>query len=361
MPICQNSVNSRESRRNSLFMRACFCEPVSHTPVWLMRQAGRYMKEYNDIRSKVSFLELCKTPELACQVTVEAVEKIKADAAIIFSDILIVLEALGIALDYPGAGGPVLKLQEDLRSWIMKPAPNAVEERLSYVYGAIRLTRNTLRNELPLIGFAGAPFTLAAYAIEGGSSRTFEKTRGLMNAEPHLWKSLMTKLTQTLIPYLKKQIDAGADALQLFDTWAGYLSPEEYEKFVLPYSTQIIASIPADIPMIHFGLGTSKLLSLFKKAGSRVIGIDADIALHEAWKTVGYECAVQGNLDSKILLEPLPVIRKQVETILRQVGGRPGHIFNLGHGILPQTPVDHAIALIEMVHEISSRSKHEAV
>lgn len=357
MPLCKNSVDPRESRRReSPFMRACFREAVPYTPVWLMRQAGRYMKEYNDVRSKVSFLELCKTPALACQVTVEAVEKIKADAAIIFSDILIVLEALGISLDYPGAGGPSLKLPTDLKSWILKPEAPHFEEKLTYVYDAIRLTRKALSSKLPLIGFAGGPFTLSAYAIEGGSSRTFEKTKSLMNTEPELWKILMTKLTQSLIPYLQKQIEAGADALQLFDTWAGHLSPEEYEKFVLPYSAQIVSSVPVEIPMIYFGLGTSKLLSLFKKAGSCVIGIDADIDLDQAWKTVGYERAVQGNLDSKILLQSIPEIRKQVEIILKQAAGRPGHIFNLGHGILPQTPVDHAIALVDIVHELSARS-----
>lgn len=351
----ENTKDAIRLRRDSVFLKACRREKTEITPVWLMRQAGRYMKEYRKIRDKVPFIELCRNPELSCQVTVEACEKIKADAAIIFSDILLIVEPLGLSLEYAKGDGPVISgtvaKKEDVdRLREVEP------ESLSYVYDAIRLTRSCLNPMTPLLGFCGAPFTLASYMIEGGGSKTFLKTKQFMLSDKGAWDALMQKITRGLVKYLRAQIEAGADAVQIFDSWVGCLGPEDYRKYVQPHSEALMDSLPKDVPVIHFGTNTSSFLKDIRDAGGDVIGVDWRISMDEAWKAIGYDRAVQGNLDPAVLFAPLDEIKSRVKQILQQTSGRPGHIFNLGHGILPATPVDHVIALVEMVHELSQKT-----
>ena len=353
------------ARKDSLFLKACRLEPVPTTPVWLMRQAGRYMKEYRRLRSKVSFLELCKNPELAAEVTVMAAEKIKADAAIIFSDLLLIVEPLGFELAFVEDEGPMITgdclNREDVdRLNEIKPA-----ETLSFVFDAVRLTRSWLSAGIPLIGFSGAPFTLASYILEGGGSRSFIKTKSFMLSDPGAWRALMEKISRGLIEYLNGQIEAGADAIQIFDSWVGCLSPADYREFVLPYTRQVIQGLKPGtpirsggqppVPVIHFGTGTAAFLKEMREAGGDVIGVDFRVGLDEAWRVIGHDCGIQGNLDPVALLSRPEIIQKQAGKILEQVAGKPGHIFNLGHGILPQTPVENVIALIDYVHERSRR------
>jgi uroporphyrinogen decarboxylase len=340
--------------RNSVFMRACRREPVPYTPVWLMRQAGRYMPEYREVRARTSFLELCKTPSLAAEVTVTAAERLGVDAAIIFADILLILEPMGIDLEFAHGEGPV----------IHNPVHNATDvdrlrevtdvESLSFVFEAIRQTRAALRPDLPLIGFSGAPFTLASYMIEGGGSRNYVLTKSLMYKDPGAWHALMSLISRALVKYLNAQIDAGAQAVQLFDSWVGCLSPDDYKQFVLPHSRTVIEGVQAGTPLIHFGTGTASLLELMLEAGGDVIGFDWRVRLNEAWDRVGHETAVMGNLDPVTLFADKDHIIAETRKILDQAGGRAGHVFNLGHGILPETPVDNVIALVDAVHEISS-------
>ncbi len=350
--------NDPAARKNSLFLKACRCEPVSSTPVWLMRQAGRYMKEYRRIRGRVSFLELCKNPELAAEVTVMAVEKIKADAAILFSDLLLIVEPLGFELSFVEDEGPMISgecvsVKDVERLNEIQPA-----ETLKFVFDAVRLSRSWLPSHIPLIGFSGAPFTLASYIMEGGGSKTFAKTKSFMMSDPGAWRALMEKISRGLIQYLNGQIEAGADAVQIFDSWAGCLSPQDYREFVLPYTRQVIQGICAGqspVPVIHFGTGTAAFLKEMREAGGDVIGVDFRVELDEAWSSIGYDRGIQGNLDPVVLLSRPEVIRARVKRIFDQAGGRPGHIFNLGHGVLPQTPEENVIALIDCVHELSRR------
>lgn len=346
----------KELRRQSVFLKACRRESVPYTPVWLMRQAGRYMKEYRQVRDRVPFLELCRNKELACEVTVTACEKIKADAAIIFSDILLILEPLGLGLEYSTGDGPLISGDIQSGADVDRLREIEPESSLAYVLDAIRLTRSVLKAETPLIGFSGAPFTLASYILEGGSSRVFLKTKKFMTTDPGAWHALMEKISRGLIRFLNAQAEAGADCLQIFDSWAGCLSPADYREYVLPHSRKVIEGISADVPVIHFGTGTGAFLEDLRDAGGDVIGVDYHMPLDQAWKRIGYDRAVQGNLDPAYLCSPRDYLIQQAKTILRQAGGRPGHIFNLGHGILPQTPVDNVIALIEAVHEYSQHS-----
>ncbi len=343
----------KTARKEAPFLKACRLEKTPYTPVWLMRQAGRYMKEYRRIRDKVSFIELCRNPELACQVTVEACEKIKADAAIIFSDILLIVEPLGLELEYAKGDGPVIT--GALAGAADVDALREIDPAsLSYVYDAVRLTRSCLNPMTPLIGFSGAPFTLASYIIEGGGSKAFLKTKRFMAGDRGAWHALLEKISRGLVKYLNAQIEAGADALQIFDSWAGCLSPEDYREFVLPHTRAVISGLRKDVPVIHFGTGTGTFLKDLAQAGGSVIGVDWRMELGEAWKTIGYDRAIQGNLDPVALFAPLSEMKKKVKNILDQAGSRPGHIFNLGHGILPTTPVDNVIALVDMVHELSA-------
>jgi len=340
---------------NSVFLQACRREKTPFTPVWLMRQAGRYMKNYRNLRKKTSFLELCKNETLAAEITVSAREKLKVDAAIIFSDILLVLEAMGLGLEYLKAGGPRIKNALKGPKNVKALREGNVSDSLSFVFGAIRKSRARLPKDVPLIGFAGAPFTLASYMIEGGSSKNFSKTKKLMVSDEFPWNTLMEKISRVTLEYLNSQIEAGADAVQLFDSWAGVLTASEYEKYVLPYSKKLIHALYQKVPVIHFGTCTGPFLEIFSKAGGDVIGVDHRISLQEAWKRIGPRKAIQGNLDPKILLLSLPEIKKHVKKILKEADGRPGHIFNLGHGVLPETSEKNVVALVEMVHEFSKK------
>ncbi len=337
------------------FLEACQLRSTSYTPVWLMRQAGRYMSEYRQVRSKVGFLELCKTPELACEVTVTAVEKLGCDAAIIFSDILLILEPLGVGLEFTQGDGPVIKRPVRTVGDVENLIKVDCAESLHFVFSAIQQTRRHLAPNIPLIGFCGAPFTLASYLIEGGSSKNFAKTKSFMYKEGVAWHSLMDKLVLASIDYLKAQVEAGAQALQVFDSWVGCLSADDYANYVLPHSKKLLDALTDTVPLIHFGVNTTSFLDLVKKAGGDVIGLDWRVNLKDAWHNLGYQVGVQGNLDPIVLLADRPEIEKRVNKILLEAENRPGHIFNLGHGILPETPVDNVRFLVDAVHRLSER------
>lgn len=320
-----------------------------------MRQAGRYMPEYQKVRAKHSILEVCKTPELAAEVTLQPIERFPLDAAIIFADILLPLEAMGIRLEFTEGEGPVIHNPVRERADVERLRMVDGDE-LEYVAEAIRYARRALNGRVPLIGFAGAPFTLASYAVEGGGSRNYVLTKQLMYREPEAWHRLMDKLARVVAGYLRRQIRAGAQAVQLFDSWVGCLSPGDYAEYVLPHVQLIFKGLEREgVPMIHFGTGTAALLRLMREAGGDVIGVDWRVHLDEAWAMIGYDVAVQGNLDPVALFAPLHEIERRVEDVLRRAGGRPGHIFNLGHGILPNTPMASVEATIEMVHKLSQR------
>ena len=336
-------------------MRACRREPVPYTPVWLMRQAGRYMSEYREVRARMSFLELCKAPEVASEVTVYAAERLNVDAAIIFADILLIVEPLGLNLEFAKGEGPVI--HNPVRTPHDVDRLREVEDvsALDYVYEAIRVTRRALRPGLPLIGFAGAPFTLASYIIEGGSSKNYIHTKKLMYGDAGAWHAMMSLIARALARYLNAQIAAGAQAVQLFDSWVGCLSVEDYREYVLPHTREVIRNVTAGTPVLHFGTGTSTLLEAMREAGGDVIGLDWRVDLGEAWRRVGHDRAVMGNLDPVALFADAAYVREQARRILARAAGRPGHIFNLGHGILPETPVDTVVALVAAVHELSAR------
>jgi len=340
------------------FLLACRKQPTPYTPIWLMRQAGRYMKEYRALRKKYSFLEMCKNPEMAAQVTLQPIDKFKLDAAIIFSDILIPLEPMGVEFEFAKGEGPVfhrpLREMKDVeRLKIIEP-----EEEIPFLMQAIRIVRRDLEGKIPLIGFSGAPFTLASYMIEGGHSRDYTLTKGLMYQNRPAWDLLMEKISEALIRYLNAQVRAGAQALQIFDSWVGCLTPGDYEEYVLPYSKRVMDGVNKSVPLIHFATSSSTLLERMKQAGGDVIGVDWRVDLGEAWTRIGYDVGIQGNLDPVVLFGPVDLIKKEVKRILDQAKGRPGHIFNLGHGILPNTPVEHVAALVDMVHEYSSRKRN---
>jgi uroporphyrinogen decarboxylase len=340
---------------DSPFMRACRREPVEVTPVWLMRQAGRYMSEYREVRAKTTFLELCKNPELCSEVMVTAVERLGVDAAIIFSDILPLLEPLGLELEYAEGEGPIIHNPVRGAADVDRIGELESMAPMEFVAETVRCTRRDLADDLPVIGFSGAPFTLASYAIEGGASRNYLNTKSLMLGDEGAWNSLMQKLARAISIYLNAQIQAGAQCVQLFDSWAGCLSPDDYRRYVLPHVQFIIASLPKQTPIINFATGNSSLLPLIAEGGSSIVGVDWRERLDVAWRVVGHDKAVQGNLDPTTLLGDLPTIRERVTEVLSQAAGRPGHIFNLGHGILKETPVDNAIAMVDMVHELSAR------
>ncbi|MCR4288182.1 MAG: uroporphyrinogen decarboxylase [Deltaproteobacteria bacterium] len=339
---------------NDAFLKACRLEKAGYTPVWLMRQAGRYLKEYMAIRSKHSFLEMCRTPELACEVTLQPLRRFELDAAIIFADILLPLDGMGINLEFAKNEGPVIsnpvrdiKDIEALR--VINP-----EEHVPFLLQAIRLVKKELDGKTPLIGFSGAPFTIASYIIEGEGSRSYIHTKGLMYKEPEAWKLLMDKITESLSLYLNAQIDAGAEAVQVFDSWVGCLSPGDYTEFALPYTKRLIASVKKRVPVINFSTNTGAYLDLVREAGGDVVGVDWRVRLDSAWKTIGYDKAIQGNLDPAALFGGPDTIRKKVKEILGMAGNRPGHIFNFGHGILVGTAVDNVKALVDAVHELSA-------
>ncbi len=340
---------------DSPWMKAARREPTQYTPIWLMRQAGRYQPEYQAIRQSISFLGLCKTPTLCAQVMLQAVEQLGVDAAIIFSDLLLILEPMGMQLEFDQRRGPIIHNPIRAPADVSRVIELERIDRLDYVMDTVRLTRSGLDDRLPLLGFAGAPFTLASYAIEGGTSRDHRQTKMFMYNDPAAWDALMSRLARAVARYLDSQLAAGAQAVQLFDSWAGCLGPDDYRRFVLPHTRTVIRAIRPGVPVVHFATGNPALLPLLAEAGGDVIGIDWRIALDDAWRLVGEDRAVQGNLDPVVLLSSPREIRRSVQAILAQAGGRAGHIFNLGHGVLPQTPVANAVALVEAVHELSRR------
>lgn len=337
------------------FLRACRRQAVDATPVWFMRQAGRFMPEYRRLREKYTILELCERPELAAEVTLQPLKAFPVDAGIIFADILLPARPMGLRLEFLKGEGPALspavrtvKDVERLREFDPK-------ESLGFVLEAIRIVRR--ESALPLIGFAGAPFTLASYLVEGGPSDHYLKTKAMMHAEPELWHRLMSKLARITAAYLRAQVEAGAQAVQLFDSWVGCLSRDDYSQFVLPHSQAVLKSVAvAGVPTIHFGTGTSGFLKDFASAGGNVVGIDWRTPLDKAWKCIGYARGIQGNLDPALLASaPRTVLKRVVLSILLRAKARRGHIFNLGHGILPSTPVDNVRAVADWVHELSAR------
>ncbi len=315
------------------------------------------MKEYRELRQKVSFLQLCKSPELVCEATLTAVNKINPDAAIIFSDILLILEPLGFDLDYVEGKGPVISNpfsgSSDLER--MEEIVQHPHDPLPFVKDAISLTKRELNQRMPVIGFSGAPFTVAAYAIEGGSSKDFSRTRSFMQERTEEWNTFLSHITTLTASYLNSQVQGGAQALQIFDSWVGLLSREEYSQYVLPHTKRLIASLPSEVPIIHFGTKTKELLNLIAtEIGASVVGIDSDVSVRQAMEDFP-NVAIQGNFDPQILLTTPKEIEKEAMRILNEAEGRPGHIFNLAHGVLPSTPVDHVIRLIDFVHEKSHR------
>jgi len=344
---------SEESR----FVRACRRQPVDATPVWFMRQAGRYLPQYRAVRDRHGLLEICKTPALAAEVTVTAVEALGVDAAIIFADLLLPVEPMGMRLRFVKGEGPVL--EEPLRTAeaIARLRGDGAAE-LGYVAESIRLAVQQLNGRVPVIGFAGAPFTLASYMIEGGSSRDFLHTKSLMWRAPEAWASLMEKLCSMLEPYLLSQVTAGAAAIQLFDSWAGCLSKEDYRRYALPYTRRLVQALEGrGTPVIHFATGAAGLLRAMQEAGASVLGVDWRIPLGRAWEEVSFAPAIQGNLDPAALFAPQDELRQHVEAVLREADGRPGHIFNLGHGILPETPVENVRAVVGWVHELTREGR----
>lgn len=335
-----------------IFVRACRREPVDRTPVWFMRQAGRYLEEYQDLRRRYSMLELCRTPELAAEVTLQPLRRFPLDAAIIFADILLPLPPMGVPFHFSSGEGPCIDTPVRSEEQIRRLRVFDPEKELDYVLEALRLVRRRLEPEKALIGFAGAPFTLAGYMIEGGHSRHFTATKRMMYETPRNWHYLMSVVAEVTSAYLAAQVQAGAQVIQLFDSWVGVLDPQDYVEFVQPYSQRVLDSLEnLGILRIHFATGTAGMLEAFRDAGGDVIGVDWRIPLGEAWRRIGYERAIQGNLDPVALTAPLPVLRKKVRWVLQQADGRPGHIFNLGHGILPTTPPENVAAVVEWVHD----------
>lgn len=341
--------------RSDRFLKACRKEPVDCTPIWMMRQAGRYLKEYRDIRSKYSFIEMCKTPELVVEVTLQPVRRFELDAAIIFADILLPLEYMGIDFEFTKDDGPQIKNPVRTKKEVEKMRTFVIEEHMDYLLTSIKLVRKELDGKVPLIGFSGAPFTLASYIIEGGGSKNYIHTKTMMYKEPDTWHLLMEKLVDMIIDYLNAQIKAGAQAVQVFDSWVGCLCPSDYKEFILPHQKRLFEGLDKSVPNIHFAFGASHLLKLVKEAGGDVIGLDWRIDIDDAWRLLNYETAVQGNLDPTALYGSKDYIKKRVEDILKRAENRNGHIFNLGHGILPTVPVENAEYLVNLVHELSKR------
>ncbi len=352
-PLHSTDPGGRAPWHDSRLMKACRCEPVDATPIWLMRQAGRYMKDYRDLRARVPFLDLCKNPALVSEVTVTAAEKLGVDAAIIFADLLLIVEPLGLHLEYGKGEGPIITPPlRDARD-IGRLADVNPEAALAYFYEGIRQTRSDLNPRLPLLGFAGCPFTLASYLIEGGGSRNYRYTKAMMYRAPGAWRALMEHLARNLARYINAQIDAGVQAIQVFDTWVGCLGPADYCEYVQPYTRLMLQSVKSGTPIIHFGTGTAMLLEAMRDAGGDIIGVDAHVEIDAAWKRLGSRVGVQGNLDPLVLYGEQDFIRMRAQRVLDQVAYRRGHIFNLGHGLLPDTPYENVVALVKMVHDIS--------
>lgn len=341
---------SSDLLHDSPFLRACRREKPCHTPIWLMRQAGRFLADYRKIREKHDFLSMCKTPELATEVTLMPVEQLGVDAAILFADILLITEPLGMNLTFNEGVGPRLdppiRTVEDINR-----LRRVTAHELHYVSDAVRMVRGALPENIPLIGFCGAPFTVASYMIEGKGSKNFVATKTLMYRHPEAWHELMDKIVQASAHYLNGQIDSGVQAVQIFDSWVGCLDEEDYRKYVLQHTDRLMHALKPGIPIIHFAANNATLLQPLRDAGGDVIGLDWRVRLDQAWATLGFDIAVQGNLDPVSLYGDRAEVQRRAEAILRQANGRPGHIFNLGHGVLPDTPVDNVKHLIDVVHQ----------
>lgn len=348
---------------NDLFLRAARREPTESTPVWMMRQAGRYMAEYREIRAKHGFLEMCRTPDLAVEVSMQPVDLVGVDAAIMFSDILVVFPGMGLDLTFAKGEGPVIHNPVRTASDIHNLRMSDPIEDTGYVMDILGILRKELEHKVPLIGFGGAPFTLASYMIEGHGTRDYEYTKALMWGEPELWDELMTKITDTVIAYLTAQIDAGAQAIQVFDSWVGYVAPRDYERSVLPYTQRVIDAltehgskvVPEGVPVIHFPNGATSMLDLAQQAGGDVIGVDWRMDMKHVVEQIDDRFAIQGNIDPVALFAPEAELEQMVVEILEAVGTRPGHIFNLGHGIHKTSDPEKARAMIRFVHEHSAR------
>jgi uroporphyrinogen decarboxylase len=332
-----------------LLLRACRLEPVERTPVWLMRQAGRYLPDYRAVRDKVGFLELCKTPRLSAEVMIATVERLGVDAAIIFSDLLPLLEPMGMDLEFAHGEGPVIHNPVRAAADVDRVRELDDVDRVGFVMDTVRATRAGLDASIPVIGFAGAPFTLAGYCIEGGTSKSWVHTKSFMLRHESAWHDLMARIARAVSRYLVAQIDAGAQVVQLFDSWVGCLGTDDYRRYVLPHSRAALAEAAKRVPTIHFATGNPALLPLLREAGGSVIGIDWRIDLDEGWRLVGHDRAVQGNLEPVVLFADRDTVRRRTLDVLARAGGRPGHIFNLGHGILPGTPVENVLELIATV------------
>ncbi|MDA1184807.1 MAG: uroporphyrinogen decarboxylase [Acidobacteria bacterium] len=339
----------------SRFLKACRQEPVDATPVWFMRQAGRYMPEYRSLRKQYSLLDICRAPELATEVTLQPINRLEVDAAILFSDLLLPLEPMGLPFDFIKGEGPQIERPIESPADIDALRDFEPEVSLAHVLQAIRLIKQELADRVPLIGFVGAPFTLASYAIEGGHSNNFARTKSLMYGHPEAWHRLCDRLATMAAGYLTAQIDAGVDAVQVFDSWVGALGAADYREFVMPHTQRIFQAVDRRVPTLHFGTGTAAILGELKEAGGDVIGVDWRMPIDLAWERIGHDRAVQGNLDPTLLLGPPNRMFSRTDDILARVAGRAGHIFNLGHGILPSTPVEHVQMLVQYVHTASQR------
>jgi uroporphyrinogen decarboxylase len=343
-----------DALHNSTFLKACRGEPTDFTPIWLNRQAGRYMPEYHEVKGNTPSLDFFKTPHLAAKATCDAQRILGVDAAIMFADLLPILEPMGLDLDYiPGVGpniGNPIRTHQDIDNIRLEKS----SESMPYIAEVIRLIRNELPADIPLIGFGGAPFTLASYAIEGKGSRNYVHVKQLMYGDSVAWHRLMETITTAVIDYMQYQIESGVQAVQLFDSWVGCLSPADYENYVFPHSHRLMEAISGKVPVIHFGTGNPALNSLMAKAGGDVIALDWRTPLTATWDEMGVK-AVQGNMDPIILCATPEAVRAQAKALLDEVDGRPGHIFNLGHGIIPETPVENVKALVDFVHEYSAR------
>jgi len=341
------------SAPNSNFIHACKSQPTERTPVWFMRQAGRYMAEYRAIRKQHSLLEICKKPALAAQVTIEAAEILAVDAAIIFADLLLPLDVMGLPFHFSAGEGPVIERPVRAKEDIDALRTDRAAE-LGYVSEAVALVSEHFSERVPVIGFCGAPFTLASYMIEGGGSRNYVHAKKMMYNHPDDWDVLMSKLVSVTTEYSAEQVRAGADAIQIFDSWVGCLSVEDYRRYVLPHVTGMVKKLrKTGVPVIYFGTDSATLLPAMKETGADVIGLDWRIPLDEGWERLDYQAAVQGNLDPVLLFADWKEVKSRAQEILRKADGRPGHIFNLGHGILPETPVENVKNLARFVQDYS--------
>jgi uroporphyrinogen decarboxylase len=343
---------------NDRFLRACRREPVDRTPVWFMRQAGRYMSEYRALRERYSLLQICAEPELAVAVTLQPVDVIDVDAAILFSDLLLPFTPLGLDFDFVKGEGPSVERPIRSASDVDRLRTFEPRQALGHVLETIRILRRELEGRVPLIGFGGAPFTLAAYAIEGGPSTTYARTKAFMYSQPQAWHRLCERFASLIADYMRAQIEAGVQAVQIFDSWAGALGRDDYREFALPHTRRIFDALAdCGVPLVHFAVNTSAILRDFSEAGGDVVGVDWRLPLDEAWGIVGHDRGMQGNLDPTLLLGPADRLFAAAGDVLRRAGGRPGHVFNLGHGVLPSTPLERVQELARYVHRVSAESR----